>query len=201
MLISQNPHNEKIIAKYQEYSSSQVKDIISNVLLEQSSWSDLKPKERANFILNISSTLESEKKNLAELITNEMGKPLSESISEIEKCIWLCKYYSEKVDEFLTPEIIETDANKTEIHFDPLGIVLGVMPWNFPFWQVFRFIVPALLIGNGALLKHASNVQGCALEIESVLKESGFPENIFRCLYSGINFRRAKVPFSTASHY
>ena len=184
-MISQNPHNEKIIAEYQEYSPGQVKDIISKVLSEQSSWSNLLPKERASHILNVSETLESEKKNLAGLITDEMGKPISESISEIEKCIWLCKYYSDKVDKFLSPEIVETDASISEIHLDPLGIVLGVMPWNFPYWQVFRFIVPTLLVGNGALLKHASNVQGCALEIERVLRDSGLPENIFRTLVIG----------------
>lgn len=185
MLISKNPHNDKVIAEYQEYNFTQVKDIISDVVLEQSSWSRLTYKDRSDFILCISQTLESEKKNLSELITEEMGKPISESMLEIEKCIWLCQYYSEKIDEFLTPEVIKTDAKLSEIHFEPLGVILGVMPWNFPYWQVFRFIVPALLAGNGVLLKHASNVQGCALQIEKVLIDSGLPENIFRTLVIG----------------
>ena len=185
MLISKNPHNDKVIAEYQEYNFTQVKDIISDVVLEQSSWSRLTYKDRSDFILCISQTLELEKKNLSELITEEMGKPISESMLEIEKCIWLCQYYSEKIDEFLTPEVIKTDAKLSEIHFEPLGVILGVMPWNFPYWQVFRFIVPALLAGNGVLLKHASNVQGCALQIEKVLIDSGLPENIFRTLVIG----------------
>ena len=118
-------------------------------------------------------------------MTDEMGKPIQQSISEIEKCKWVCEYYAENAENFLEEEIIETDADKSFIQFDPLGVVLAIMPWNFPFWQVFRFAAPALMAGNVALLKHASNVQMCAREIESIFREAGFPEGCFTTLLIG----------------
>jgi succinate-semialdehyde dehydrogenase/glutarate-semialdehyde dehydrogenase len=118
-------------------------------------------------------------------MTDEMGKPIQQSISEIEKCKWVCEYYAENAENFLEEEIIETDADKSYVQFDPLGVVLAIMPWNFPFWQVFRFAAPALMAGNVALLKHASNVQMCAREIESIFRDAGFPEGCFTTLLIG----------------
>ncbi|RMI03532.1 MAG: NAD-dependent succinate-semialdehyde dehydrogenase, partial [Calditrichaeota bacterium] len=111
--------------------------------------------------------------------------PIREGRAEAEKCAWVCDYYAEKTEEFLQPEFIPTDAGKSYVTFNPLGVVLAVMPWNFPFWQVFRFAAPALMAGNVAVLKHASNVPGCALAIEEIFREVGFPENVFRTLLVG----------------
>jgi len=118
-------------------------------------------------------------------MTEEMGKPIVQSRAEIEKCASVCDFYAQKAKEFLTPEKIETDAQKSYVSFQPLGIVLAVMPWNFPFWQVFRFLAPALMAGNAGVLKHASNVPGCALAIEEVIRKAGFPQNLFRALLIG----------------
>jgi len=115
-------------------------------------------------------------------MTREMGKPIAGARAEVEKCAWVCDYYAENGDSFLKDEIIETDAQKSFVTYEPLGTVLAVMPWNFPFWQVFRFAVPGLMAGNAGLLKHASNVTGCALAIEDIFRKAGFPEDLFRTL-------------------
>ena len=111
-----------------------------------------------------------------------MGKPINESIAEINKCIFLCDFYVVNAEAFLADEIIETDANESFISYDPLGVILAIMPWNYPFWQVFRFAVPTLTSGNIALLKHASNVSGCALAIQEIFEEAGYPKGCFQTL-------------------
>jgi succinate-semialdehyde dehydrogenase/glutarate-semialdehyde dehydrogenase len=113
-------------------------------------------------------------------MADEMGKPLAQGRAETEKCAWCCDYYADNAEKFLSPEVVETDASKSYVAFNPLGIVLAVMPWNFPFWQVFRFAAPGLMAGNAGILKHASNVPGCALAIEEIFRNAGFPENLFR---------------------
>ena len=116
-----------------------------------------------------------------------MGKPITQAIAEVEKCAWVCEYYAENTEVILQKEIIETDASESYVQFDPIGIVLAVMPWNFPFWQVFRFAAPALMAGNAGLLKHASNVPMSALAIEEIFQKAGFPKNIFRTLLINSN--------------
>ena len=118
-------------------------------------------------------------------MTCEMGKPIAAGRAEVEKCAWVCDYYADNAEQFLQPEIIETDASRSFAAFKPLGVVLAVMPWNFPFWQVFRFAAPGLMAGNAGVLKHASNVMGSALAIEDVFRQAGFPEHIFRTLVIG----------------
>lgn len=131
--------------------------------------------------------LESEKQDLAQLMTTEMGKPIKGAVGEADKCAWVCRYYAETAQQHLADELVETDAAKSYVKFQPLGPVLAVMPWNFPFWQVFRFAAPALMAGNVGLLKHASNVPQCALAIEDIFRRAGFPEGSFQTLLVGSN--------------
>jgi succinate-semialdehyde dehydrogenase/glutarate-semialdehyde dehydrogenase len=126
--------------------------------------------------------LRERREEYAALMATEMGKPVLQGSAEVEKCAWVCDYYAEHAERFLAAEAVDSDASRSYVAYQPLGVILAVMPWNFPFWQVFRFAAPSLMAGNTAVLKHASNVMGCALAIESVFQESGFPEDVFRTL-------------------
>src|SRR5689334_16130692 len=141
--------------------------------------------DRAQKMTRAAEILESEKQEFGGLMTIEMGKPLKAAISEAEKCAWVCRYYAENAERHLADQIIETNAKRSYVRFQPLGPVLAVMPWNFPFWQVFRFAAPALMAGNVGLLKHASNVPQCALAIEDIFCRAGFPEGAFQTLLIG----------------
>ena len=141
--------------------------------------------ERATALLRAAEILESEKNDFARLMTLEMGKPIKAAVQESEKCAWVCRYYSEKAEGHLSDQVIETNASLSYVHFQPLGVVLAVMPWNFPFWQVFRFAAPALMAGNVGLLKHASNVPQCAQAIEDIFHRADFPEGTFQTLLVG----------------
>jgi len=136
-------------------------------------------------MLKLADELRNNKKDYATAITKEMGKPITQAIAEIEKCAWVCEYYAENAKNQLEKEIIETDAKESYVRYDPLGVILAVMPWNYPFWQVFRFIAPALMAGNVGLLKHASNVMRCAENIEQAILNAGFPEGCFQNLIIG----------------
>src|SRR5713101_632421 len=139
--------------------------------------------ERTPMMLRAAEILENEKKKFARLMTVEMGKPIKAAVQETEKCAWVCRYYAEHAERHLADEIIETNATRSFVRFQPLGVVLAIMPWNFPFWQVFRFAAPALMAGNAGILKHAPNVPRCALEIESVFRDAGFPEGLCRAAF------------------
>src|SRR6202041_3278663 len=135
--------------------------------------------ERAAKMMRLAEILEKEKDDCAHLMTLEMGKPLKAAVAEASKCATGCRYYAENSEKFLADEVVETGAKRSFIRYLPIGPILAVMPWNFPFWQVFRFVAPALMAGNVGLLKHASNVPQCALDIEEVFVKSGFPAGTF----------------------
>ena len=182
MIYSINPTTEEVIAEYVEYSDDKIITCIEKADLAFHHHKDTPLKLRIELMDHAASILEKRKEDFSKLMTVEMGKPILQSRAEIDKCIWLCKYYCENADHFLADEIIPTDAKNSFVSFQPLGIILAVMPWNFPFWQVFRFAVPNLLAGNACLLKHSSNVSGTALAIENIFNEAGFIENLFGTL-------------------
>ncbi len=180
-----NPANNQIISTYEGYTLKRVSRIIEDAQNAFCDWRLKSFRERSGLMYSAAKVLRKNKAKYAEIMTLEMGKPIAQSIAEIEKCAWVCDYYAENTAEFLKKEFVETDASESFVQFDPLGIVLAVMPWNFPFWQVFRFAAPALMAGNTALLKHASNVPQCALAIEEVFAEAEFPKNVFSTLLIG----------------
>jgi succinate-semialdehyde dehydrogenase/glutarate-semialdehyde dehydrogenase len=177
-----NPATGELIKDYPEHTAEEVKSIIGQIQEEFVDWRGTSFKHRRNLMNKAAGILRKNIDRYARTITTEMGKTITESRAELEKCAWVCEYYADNAEKFLADEIIESDASKSFVAFQPLGIVLAVMPWNFPFWQVFRFAAPALMAGNAGVLKHASNVPGSALAIEEVFHEAGFPKNIFRTL-------------------
>ncbi len=141
--------------------------------------------ERARMMMNAAAILERDKENLGRLMTTEMGKTFRSAVDEAVKCAWACRYYAENAAHYLADEEVPTNAKRSYVKYQPVGVILAVMPWNFPFWQVFRFVAPGLMAGNVGLLKHASNVPQCALKIEEILLDAGFPEGAFQTLLIG----------------
>jgi succinate-semialdehyde dehydrogenase/glutarate-semialdehyde dehydrogenase len=180
-----NPATNEVIKEYDEHSSEDVRGIIDTVHDEFLTWRTTGFAERSKLMKKAGQVLRDKIDKYGRLMSLEMGKPIKEARAELEKCAWVCDYYAENAEKFLADEYIESDAGKSFVAYEPHGIVLAVMPWNFPFWQVFRFAAPALMAGNAGVLKHASNVPGSALAIEEVFREAGFPENIFRTLMIG----------------
>lgn len=181
-LYSINPYNGETIKIYKEFSLKKI-----NLKIEQGhqtwlKWRETSFKERVKLMKNLASILRERKAALAELMTLEMGKPYKGGIAEAEKCAWVCEYYADHAEGFLKDQMIKTDASKSFVAFEPIGLVLAIMPWNFPFWQVFRFLAPALMAGNAGVLKHASSVCGCALAIEEMVIDAGFPKSLFQTL-------------------
>jgi len=182
MLQSINPFTEKLIKEYNEMSATEIDEIIQSADKAFTEWKEVDFKQRAELMKNTAQVLQNRKEDLAKQMTLEMGKPILQSVAEVEKCTWVCEYYSDNTERFLNDEIIDTEASKSFVSYQPLGVVLAVMPWNFPLWQVFRFAAPALMAGNAGILKHASNVSGSALEIEDIFREAGSPKNLFRTI-------------------
>ena len=180
-----NPFTGQIIQEYREYAPEAVEKIIVNVDQAFHSWKQTSFEQRAMCMKNLQARLLVQKEELAGIIVSEMGKVKREAIGEVEKCASVCGYYAENAESFLKSEPVKTEYSESYIAYRPLGTILAVMPWNFPFWQVFRFLAPALMAGNTGVLKHASNVSGCALAIEQLVSEAGFPENVFRALIIG----------------
>lgn len=182
MLQSVNPVSNEVVKTYEKHTNEGIVKIINSVDKTWHHWRSTSFLFRSQLMQNLSSLLKSKKEDLAFLMALEMGKVKKEGIAEIEKCAWVCDYYAANAESFLENEIISTEAEKSYVSFQPIGTILAVMPWNFPFWQVFRFAAPTLMAGNTAVLKHASNVPGCAMAIEELFREAGFPENAFRTL-------------------
>jgi len=181
-MISVNPANSEIIAKYQPLNKVELLNKINITHEAFLLWKDISLEFRKDFLLKISHKLRQNVGCHAEIITAEMGKPIRESRLEVEKCAWLCDYYASNSISYLKNKTIKTEASLSYLSYEPLGVILGVMPWNFPYWQVFRFIIPSLMAGNACILKHASNVSGCALAIEKIIKEVSPNKNIFNVL-------------------
>ena len=175
-----NPATEELIKTYPETSPKDVEALLAHADRAFAGWRRTPFAHRAALFKKVAGILREHQASYAQLMAQEMGKPIAQGRSEVEKCAVGCEYYAEHAERFLAPEIIPTDAAKSFVAFEPLGIVLAVMPWNFPFWQVFRAAAPALMAGNAMVLKHASNVPGCALAIEECFRRAGLPEGLFR---------------------
>jgi succinate-semialdehyde dehydrogenase/glutarate-semialdehyde dehydrogenase len=177
-----NPATGLEIAQYPAFSAEETEAVLVQVHATGKEWSATTPIHRASLLASLAIVLRGRREELARLISTEMGKPLTEALAEIDKCAWSCDVYSTDGLTYLEPEVIETYAQSSYVTYEPLGVVFAVMPWNFPFWQLFRFAIPAILAGNTILLKHAPRVTGCALAIEDVLREAGLPEGVLRAL-------------------
>jgi len=182
---SVNPATGETLEEYDEMTPEEVEGVIEKSHRAFLDWRKTTFADRSRLMKKTAQVLRAGADGYAKLMAQEMGKPVTGGRAEIEKCAWGCDYYAENAERFLQPELIDTDTEKSYVTFQPLGAILAIMPWNFPFWQVFRFAAPALMAGNTALLKHASNVSGCALAIEGVFLKAGFPRNVFRTLVVG----------------
>ncbi len=180
-----NPATGKEIQSFPELSREEIEKIVTKAGEAFKNWRNVAFPERGILMKKAAGILRAKSNIYGRLITQEMGKPLSQAIAEVEKCAVICDYYAENAEKILTREVVSTDASESYMQFEPLGVILAVMPWNYPFWQVFRFAVPALMAGNVALLKHASNVPLSALAIEEIFSQAGFPSGTFTTLLSG----------------
>lgn len=181
-MISMNPFTGETNQSYDGFDLGLLDDVLKQVSQAQQSWANETLETRAQYLLKLGELLRSKKDELAHLATREMGKTLASAETEVEKCAWVCEFYAQQAVAMLAPEPVTDNELDAKVLYQPLGVVLAIMPWNFPYWQVFRFLAPALMAGNGAVLKHASNVPGCALAIESLCREAGLDQNLFRTL-------------------
>src|SRR5215212_4870475 len=177
-----NPSTGRVIATYKSMSTEEISQRTKNARIAFEIWRKIDISERCTYMQRLGRVMKKNKEDYAKLITEEMGKPIRQSLAEIEKCAWVCDYYSEHAESFLRDELIPTEFRKSFVSFEPLGVIACIMPWNFPFWQVMRFAVPALTAGNVGILKHSSVCMGTAIQIEQAFKDAGFPENIFQAL-------------------
>jgi succinate-semialdehyde dehydrogenase / glutarate-semialdehyde dehydrogenase len=184
-IASINPATGQVIKKFESLSDSQIEEKLERAAQAFHDYRKMAFAERARMMLRAADILEKEKESHARLMTSEMGKTFRSAIDEAVKCAWACRYYAENAERFLADEVVGTNAKRSYIRYQPLGPILAVMPWNFPFWQVVRFVAPALMAGNVGLLKHASNVPQCALKLEEIFCRAGFPAGVFQTLLIG----------------
>ncbi len=179
---SVNPYTEQVVEEFSLLTEREINVAVEKARRAFASWRNVPVSERAAAVKRLAGHLRAEKRRYAELMTREMGKPIKDALAEVEKCAWLSDYYAGNAERFLQPEQITTEAKKSYVLFQPLGVVLAIMPWNFPFWQAFRFGVPAVAAGNAVLLKHASNVPATALALEAAFRAAGLPDGVFTTL-------------------
>ncbi|MBN1586115.1 MAG: NAD-dependent succinate-semialdehyde dehydrogenase [Candidatus Omnitrophica bacterium] len=180
-----NPATGEKLESFEEISPEKVRAAIETADAAFQSWRRVPFEQRAIPMRKAAAVLRARAEDLAQMAAVEMGKPVVQGRSEVEKCAWVCEYYAERAESFLEDEPVASDAARSFVAYEPLGVVLAVMPWNFPFWQVFRFAAPALMAGNAGVLKHASNVPGCGQAIEEIFLEAGFPKGLFKNLMIG----------------
>jgi succinate-semialdehyde dehydrogenase/glutarate-semialdehyde dehydrogenase len=180
-----NPATNETLRVFEPFTEEEIEERVRSAHETFRSYRRTTFDERARLMMRAAEILTTEKDSFARLMTVEMGKPLAAAVQEAEKCAWVCRFYAERAAQFLADEQVETSGARSYVRYEPVGVVLAVMPWNFPFWQVFRFAAPALMAGNTALLKHASNVPQCALAIEEIFRRAGFPEGAFSTLLVG----------------
>ena len=180
-----NPYSLEVLQEFIEFNDHQIDQALKDGQMAFREWSKTSFSYRRELMLKCADVLEQNIDKLSKIITLEMGKIISESRAEINKCAWVCRYYADRAESFLKDEKLDVEEADSFLVYDPLGIILAVMPWNFPFWQVFRFAAPGLMSGNVGVLKHASNVPQCALAIQEVFEEAGFPEGAFQTLLIG----------------
>lgn len=177
-----NPYNNQLIEEFDTHTTEEITQAINDADAAYSSWRKTSFSHRAGLMHKAAAVLRAGKEKYAKAMVLEMGKPIKEAYAEIEKCAMVCEYYADHAEEFLKDEVIATDADKSLVRHDPIGTVLAIMPWNYPYWQVFRFAAPALMAGNVCLLKHAQNVIRCSLFIDEIFTEAGFPSGTFKSL-------------------
>ncbi|MGF7215737.1 succinate-semialdehyde dehydrogenase/glutarate-semialdehyde dehydrogenase [Spirosoma lacussanchae] len=182
MFASINPYNQRRLKTYRADSAAAIERKLKRADRAFADWSVLSLPERTDFLRRVGSQLVSRRSELADLITAEMGKIRQEAEGEIQKCADACAFYADQAESFLADQVIDSPAHRSYVTYQPLGTVLAIMPWNFPFWQVFRFAIPGLIAGNVGVLKHAPNVFGCALAIEQVFRDAGLPDGVFQSL-------------------
>jgi len=203
-----NPATEEIFATFDELTDEELENKLSLGDKVFKEWRNTSFEHRAELMINAAEILKKNSRKYGEIISKEMGKPIGAAVAEVEKCAWVCEYYAENAEKILKEDVVESAASLSYVRFDPLGIVLAVMPWNYPFWQVFRFIAPTIMAGNAGVLKHASNVPQSALAIEEVMIEAGFPAGLFQTLLIGsskvervIRDERVKAATLTGSEF
>jgi succinate-semialdehyde dehydrogenase/glutarate-semialdehyde dehydrogenase len=184
-ILSVNPATEEVLASFEPFTQEQVEDALGQAEDAFQAWRSRSLSERAIPMRRLAKTLRDRSDRYGALITQEMGKPISEARAEIEKCAWACDHFAEHAARYLADEEIGSTARRSIVAFEPLGVILAVMPWNFPFWQLIRFAAPAFMAGNAALMKHASNVPQCALALEEAFRDAGFPEGLLRAVLVG----------------
>src|ERR1700732_3424886 len=180
-----NPATSEVLKTFEALTAAQIEQKLQLAAAVFREYRRSSFAERGAEMMRAADILEKEKDECARLMTLEMGKPLKAAVAEALKCATGCRFYAENAEKFLADEVIETGAKRSFVRYLPIGPILAVMPWNFPFWQVFRFVAPALMAGNVGLLKHASNVPQCALKIEEIVRRAGFPEGVFQTLLIG----------------
>lgn len=180
---STNPYNGEVLATYKGHTDEEINTILDNADKAFAIWRETEFEEREELMYRVADVLRDNIDKYAETISLEVGKPIKEARAEVEKCAWVCDFYAQNAERFLADALIETDAEESFISYDPLGCILAIMPWNYPFWQVFRYAAPTIMAGNVAVLKHATNVLGAASHMEELFIEAGFPPHIFQNLF------------------